>query len=220
MSEYGVIFDMDGVLVDSYRAHYKSWQRVADEYDLTISEAAFVPTFGRTSREAVVQLWPERGFSKRQVTAIDLRKEVFFRKILAADFPVMAGALDLIDRLYEAGFRLAVGSSGPPENVSQVLDLLGQRTKFQAVITGKDVTQGKPHPQVFLTAAEQLGLSPKRCVVIEDAPLGIEAANAAGATSVALVHPYHNPAAFAHSDHRVNSLKELTPQKIQAWVRG
>jgi len=216
-ARYGVVFDMDGVLVDSYRAHFQSWQALGAEHGLAMSEAQFAATFGHTSREVIARFWGA-GLNEAQVRRLDARKEALFRRLIARDLPVIPGALSLIDALHAAGVPLAVGSSGPPENVALVLDGLARRDRFRAVITGRDVARGRPDPEVFLKAAGALGLPPARCAVIEDAPDGIAAAKAAGSASVALVHPYHPRAAFADADACVERLSELTPARLRALV--
>src|SRR5688500_8589330 len=115
----GVIFDMDGVLVDSYRAHLRSWQDTAALHQLNLSESDFARTFGRTSRDIIRALWPDR-FNDDEVARFDAAKEARYREILAEDFPEMPGASGLIRTLHDAGFRLAIGSSGPPQNVALV----------------------------------------------------------------------------------------------------
>ena len=93
MSMGGVIYDMDGVLIDSYAAHYESWQRLGAEAGFSMSEEQFVRTFGRTSREIIADFWPERATSAAAVAALDDRKEALFREILTARFPAMDGAV-------------------------------------------------------------------------------------------------------------------------------
>jgi beta-phosphoglucomutase len=218
-TKLGVIFDVDGVLVDSYTAHFQSWQRLGQEIGVLMSEQQFVATFGRTSREIIREFWPQLATSDEQVAKIDDRKEELFREIIAADFPAMDGAVQLIDALHAAGFALAVGSSGPPENVSLVLDKLGRRNKFAAVVTGRDVTRGKPDPQVFLLAAERLGLLPARCLVVEDAPAGVAAAKAAGAKCLGLASAGRDPELLAVADRVVRSLREVTLEEIGAMLK-
>jgi beta-phosphoglucomutase-like phosphatase (HAD superfamily) len=131
----------------------------------------------------------------------------------------MDGATDIIDALaadQAAGgsrFRLAVGSSAPPENIDLCLEKLARRTKFSAVVTGKDVTRGKPDPQVFLLAAERLGVPAASCAVVEDAVHGIEAANRAGMKSIGLVGTVPREK-LAAADLIIDSLNELSPEVI------
>jgi beta-phosphoglucomutase len=129
----------------------------------------------------------------------------------------MDGAVELIDALAAAGFRLAVGSSGPPENVALTLERLARAARFGALVTGRDVTRGKPDPQVFLIAAERLGATPARCIVVEDAPVGVAAAHAAGMASVALVGTVAAER-LAGADLVVRSLRELDAPRLAALL--
>lgn len=217
--QFAVIFDVDGVLVDSYVAHFRSWQQLADAHDChKMSEAEFLETFGRTSREIMADLWPTDGLTEERIAALDQHKEQLFRGILHDQFRAMPGAPALIDALRAAGFAIAAGSSGPPENVFLVLDQLDRRDCFDAVVTGMDVTRGKPNPEVFATCADKLGVPPLRCAVIEDAVVGVEAANRAGMTSIALVTPPRDPSMFPHADHIVESLEAVTAAQIRNWL--
>ncbi len=211
----GVIFDVDGVLVDSYAAHLRSWVAMAGEHGLIITEAQFAETFGQTSREVIARFWGDLGDAERR--GLDERKEAIYRDLIRADFPAMDGARELIDACGAAGMRLAVGSSAPRENVDLTLALLGRPDAFAATVTGGDVTRGKPDPQVYLLAAERLGLPAAHCVVVEDAPVGVAAARAAGTATVALLGTT-TPDRFADADLVVPSLRELSPARLVSLV--
>jgi beta-phosphoglucomutase len=213
-----VIFDMDGVLIDSYHAHLQSWREAARVEGLEIAEEQFAATFGKTSRESIAWLWRDRHFTDHQIKDFDHRKEAAFRRIIAARFPLMPGVVELLDSLAKAGFLLAIGSSGPPENVDQVLDKLAIRTLLSAVVTGADVTRGKPDPQVFLIAAERMGVSPARCVVVEDAALGIQAADSAGMKAIGLASTGRTRASLAAADLVVDQLAEITPAAVRSLI--
>ena len=217
---FGVIFDVDGVLIDSYAAHFESWQRLGREVGFQMTEQQFVQTFGRTSREVICEILPRFATSAERISELDDRKEELYREIISQDFPAMDGAGGLIDALAAAGFRLAVGSSGPPPNVQLVLEHLQRREKFRGVVTGVDVTRGKPDPQVFLLAAERLGLPPARCVVVEDAPAGVAAAKAAGAKCLGLASSGRDPAVLAKADRVVKSLCEVGPKDFADLLTG
>ena len=130
----------------------------------------------------------------------------------------MAGAKELLVSLHEAGFKLAVGSSGPPENVAVVVDKLAAHDLFGAVVTGKDVTRGKPDPQVFLLAAKRLGVAPSQCAVVEDARPGLDAAHAAGMKAIGLVSTGRTPEELAVADLLVDTLGDLSPAMIRALI--
>jgi beta-phosphoglucomutase len=211
-----VVFDVDGVLVDSYDAHMRSWLLMGREHGLAITEEEFASTFGQTSREIIARFWGSE-LSPQDVEALDARKEAIYRDLIRERFPAMDGAVELIDALADAGFRLAVGSSGPPANVELTLDRLGRASRFTAVVTGRDVTRGKPDPQVFQIAAERLRVPPARCIVVEDAPVGIVAARAAGMASVALVGTVAADR-LAAADLVVRSLRELDAGQLAALL--
>jgi beta-phosphoglucomutase len=219
-----VIFDVDGVLVDSYAAHLQSWLALAGETDVRFTEADFAATFGRTSRDVIRRSWPAPagGWTEAGVRRLDERKEAIFRELVERCFPAMDGAVELIDDLSRAGIRLAVGSSAPPENVELVLRRLGRAEAFDAVVTGADVTRGKPDPQVFQVAAARLGSEPASCIVIEDAPAGIQAAQAAGMTAVALLSTGRRAEDFTALTPRliVSSLHELSAASLRAMVHS
>jgi HAD superfamily hydrolase (TIGR01509 family) len=213
-----VIFDLDGVLVDSYRAHFASWSRLYAELGVEYTEAAFAADFGRTSRDILRRTLGEQ-LSEARIRELDERKEALFRDVLRAHFPAMDGAAELIDALAADGFLLAVGSSGPPENISLCLEKLGRIAKFGAVVTGADVTRGKPDPQVFQLAAERLGEPPSSCAVVEDAVHGVEAANRAGMISIGLTGTADRDRLGA-ADLVVDCIGELSPGRIRELLRS
>lgn len=211
-----VIFDVDGVLVDSYEAHYVSWHHLLAETGIEYSRPEFRRNFGRRNREILRDLWPGGGeLQAAEIEALADRKEGFYRDLMAEEFPAMPGAQELVDELAEAGFLLGVGSSGPPPNVDLVIDRLG-RERFGAIVTGHDVVRGKPDPEVFLLGAEKLGVAPERCVVLEDAPDGLRAARAAGMATVAVASTGREPAEYAElfPDLLVRSPKELDAERL------
>jgi beta-phosphoglucomutase len=208
-----VIFDMDGVLADTYQAHFASWRRLYGEMGKTYDEAAFAADFGRTSRDILRRTLGD-GLTDERIRELDNDKEAYFRDFVRKSNVAMDGAAELIDSLAADGFLLAVGSSGPFENIALMLDLLGRASQFGAVVTGADVTRGKPDPQVFQLAAERLGVRPGACVVMEDAVHGVEAARRAGMKSVALA----GTSTFdelSHADLVVESLREITPARLR-----
>jgi beta-phosphoglucomutase len=218
MPELAVIFDMDGVLVDSYEPHFQSWQRLYDELGIEYSEAVFAADFGQTSRDILRRRFPEE-LTEARFREIDDRKESYYRDIIRESFPAMDGADDLIESLAGDGFRLAVGSSGPPENVELAIEKLRSGRLISAKVTGADVTRGKPDPQVFLMAAERLSVPPSSCAVIEDAVHGVEAAKRAGMVAIAVTGTSTRED-LAAADLVIDSLRELSPGRIRELIEG
>lgn len=212
----GLIFDMDGVLVDSARPHFESWCRMAREIGREMPEDTFQKTFGRQNRDIIPLVFGIE--DKPTIDRLSDRKEELYRELIRDDVPAIDGAIDLIRACHADGFRLAIGSSGPPENVNLVLAGMGVSELFAARITAREVTRGKPDPQVFQLAAEALDLPASRCAVVEDAPAGVQAALGAGAVAIALTggHPREQLA----SAHRVvDSLRDLSPSRIKTLIR-
>jgi len=218
MVQLGAIFDMDGVLVDSYHAHFQSWRQLADNHGLQITEEHFAATFGKTTRQIILELWPH-ACSNTDIRLWDAEKETIYREVPSASFSEMDGASDLLRDLHAAGFVLGIGSSGPPQNVEIVLRKLPGAQLILASVNGLEVERGKPAPDVFLKTAEKLGLAPLQCAVVEDAPVGVEAAHRAGMPAIGLAGTV--PAKeLTQADLLVHSLRELTPQMIANLIRA
>ena len=126
----------------------------------------------------------------------------------------------MIDHLRETGFVLAIGSSAPPDNVQLALDRLQRREAFGAIVTGGDVERGKPDPQVYRLAAQRLGVRPAKAVVIEDAPVGVMAAHAAGLKCIGLASTDRSRAQLAAADLVVSRLRELDATIIRRVLEG
>ncbi len=216
MAERAVIFDMDGVLVDSYRPHLAAWQRMAAVHGLEMTERQFAASFGRTGREIIAGLWGGR-VRNEDIQRLDDEKEVYYRQILTEQFPEMPGAGELMEALHEAGFAMAIGSSGPPANVAVVAECLSAGRLLGATVNGMEVPRGKPDPAIFLLAAEKLRVPAGQCAVVEDAPAGIEAAGRAGMAAIAVTGTAPRDQ-LAAADLIVDSLAELDPPAIAALI--
>lgn len=217
MKAFGVIFDWDGVIIDSSRQHEKSWQQLAAEEKHTLAKDFFLRSFGMKNETIIPNLL---GWSSdpAEIRRLSLRKEEIYREILCRDtVKPLPGVLHLLESLSAEAVPCAIASSTPAANIECVIDQLGIRRHFRAMATGEDVKRGKPDPEVFLLAAEKLGLPPARCVVIEDAHVGIEAARSAGmkVLAVATTHP---AATLADADMVVNWLSEVSAEALAQLV--
>ena len=212
MSE-AVLFDMDGTLIDSHSTHVDCWLRYAAGEGVRLDRDRVNSTFGMVNREIVRTFWPGE-VSDKKIMEISEGKEAMVRTTFRENFPAMPGAAELVRTLYSHGFKLAVGSSGPRENVELACQLLGIVPFLGAMISSSDVSRGKPHPEIFLTAAQRLGISPNRCLVVEDAAVGIEAAHFAGMKCAALLSTGHTESELRNADRIIRSLDELTPTVV------
>ena len=184
-SEYAVIWDVDGVLIDSGEQHRRAWEQLAREEGLLYSDAAFWATFGMRNADIFPRMFGVSGPPER-IIALGDRKEAIYRALLAQDAAPLPGAKELLAALHAAGYRQALGSSAPPANLEAIISLLGIASFLNAIVSGEQVARGKPAPDIFLTAAERLNIPPTRCLVIEDAPAGVAAAHAGGMRCLAV----------------------------------
>lgn len=213
----GAIWDVDGTLVDTAELHYRAFKRFAAEEGREFSRQDFAWTFGRRNPEIMVQLFGEAGRGDAGRRMAD-RKEEYYRDAARAGVELLPGARALIGALAAAGWAQAIGSSAPPKNLELILELTGIGAALGAVVSGDDTVLGKPEPEVFLTAAARIGLSPADCVVLEDAVAGVEAARAAGMKCVAVTFCAHSSDADlrAAGAHRVvHSLAELSVEDLE-----
>jgi beta-phosphoglucomutase len=215
-----VLFDVDGVLVDSYRPHFESWVRLYQELGYEYSEDEFRAGFGRTSAENLEEWARMNGqdWDRERIEQLDDRKEALYRDAIRENLVPIDGASELIESLFANGFRLGIGSSGPPENVQVVVDRLPGAVHFTAIVSRADVVRGKPDPEVFLVGAQRLGVEPHACAVIEDAVPGIHAANAAGMVSVGLVGTTTRDK-LAIADLVIDSLRALSAHVIEELIQ-
>lgn len=214
-----VIFDVDGVLVSSGPAHKASWQMLARKHGLAISDDQFARTFGMTSREIIACLWGD--IAAERARALDEEKEAIYRELISGMVPLMIGVRETLAQLARAGFILAAATSGPPQNLDLVLDEGRLRSSFAATANGFEVARGKPAPDVFLLAAQRAGVAPRDCVVVEDAPVGIQAARAAEMAVIGFSST-HPAAALsgAGADRVVARLAEVTPALVHELLEA
>ncbi len=206
MSLTAVIFDFDGVVIDSHEAHGRSWFALAAELQKELTHETFVSTFGQRNESILPFLgWAEEG-DRERIQQLGDRKEDLYREILRAEgIEPLPGVVALLEDLKQNGIPCAIGTSTPRANVECVLEITGLAGFFQDIAASEDVTHGKPDPEVFLKAAAKLGAEPSTCVVIEDAHVGIRAAKAAGMKAVAVT-----------TTHPAESLAPEMPDRIEA----
>ncbi len=206
---FGVIFDVDGVLLDSNPAHLESWRMMASKDGFDFSEDLFQRTFGQTTRSILANHWNRR-LTPEEIDRMDREKEDLYREIAAKRLPAMPGAADFVKKLYDAGVPMSVGSSGPGYNVHFVMEKLGIVPYLKGIVSGTDVVHGKPAPDIFLLCAEKMGIAPGRCVVLDDSKSGITAARAAGMKIVGFFSQGHKVEEYEGVDLLVHSFAELT----------
>jgi beta-phosphoglucomutase family hydrolase len=191
-----LVFDMDGTLVDNMRYHEQSWieffKRRGKQID---AELFFKQTAGRHNREIMLD-WIDPTLTLEAINTLAEEKESLYRALYAPHRKTVAGLEAFAMQARTQGLKLGVATSAPTANVGFILDALNLRTYFDVVVDSTGVKRGKPHPDIYLAAAQQLGLPPQQCIAFEDAPAGVQSAGAAGMSCVAL-STYLDASAFA-----------------------
>ena len=208
MEPWAAIFDWDGVIIDSSRQHELSWKQLAQHEKLPLPAGHFQRSFGMKNERIIPNLlcWTT---DPAEIKRLSWLKEEFYRQIVrTSGIQALPGVREFLERLDAAGIPRIIGSSTPRENIELVVELVGLRRYFQQIVAAADVTHGKPDPEVFLLCAQRLGFPANRCVVFEDAHVGIEAARAAKmkVVGVATTHP---AATLRDADRVVHRLDEL-----------
>jgi beta-phosphoglucomutase family hydrolase len=208
----GALWDLDGVLVDTGEFHFRAWSQTLSEYGVPFTRESFQATFGMNNAGVLSALLGETP-APDLLAEISDRKERLFRQAVRGRAQPLSGVRAWLERLKAARARQAIASSAPSANIEVLVDELGLRSYFAAIVSGFDLP-GKPDPAVFLKAARLIGVPPERCVVFEDAVAGVEAAKRAGmkCVAVATTNPAHT---LKGADVVVEQLDELSPDTFQ-----
>lgn len=183
---YLAIFDHDGVLVDSLGPHQQAWQEMGRRTGLPFTPEFIHETFGMTNPSIFRRLLGD-AITDEDIRRYSDMKEECYRDVSRGRICLMHGVREVLDALTAHGVRLAIGSSGVRPNLDLTVSECGLLGRFAAIASLEDITRGKPDPQVFLLAASRSGVDPSRSVVFEDAPVGIQAAKAAGMYAVGVM---------------------------------
>jgi beta-phosphoglucomutase len=205
-----VIFDLDGVITDTAEFHYLGWQRLADEEGIPFDRGANEALRGLSRRESLLAMLGERVVPDAQLLEWMERKNDYYVASLGDMGPedALPGAVELIEDARSRGLKVAIGSSS--KNARLVLDKLGLSDAFDAVADGNSVERAKPAPDLFLAAADLLGVGPEECIVVEDAESGVDAALAAGRTAVGV-----GPAdRVGHAHHRFDNTADIDLDEV------
>jgi HAD superfamily hydrolase (TIGR01509 family) len=222
MTIRAAIFDFDELLINLQAQHFAadraSLAALGHAYD-DLPASIRLEGSGRRISELVAEMRDHFGIADSVDTLMQRRQEHFLLALREAQtLPAMPGAVEAIDALHAAGYPLAVTSSGIREYIMLVLDRLGITDRFSVVITGEDVTHGKPHPEPYLVTAERLGVPPATCVVFEDATVGVLAAKAAGMRCIAVPNPDATQTQdLSVADLILPSLTAFTPALLRQW---
>ena len=212
-----MLWDLDGTLIDSGGHHWIAWRDTLAAEGRPVQPGDFANTFGKRNDEILRELFGP-AIAEEWIDRVSEAKERAYRRMLREQgLAPLPGALDWLRRLRESGWKQALASSAPRPNIDAVFEVLSLEPFLDAVVSADEVGRGKPDPAIFLEAARRLGLAPGRCVVVEDAPAGIEAARRAGMPSIGVLSEHHP---VLEADVAVPSLDALPAGAFEALVAG
>ncbi len=220
--DLAVLWDMDGTLVDTAELHFQAWDQLMRELSHPFTRADFAATFGWRNPEIIHHLFGTR-YNDQQIAELGDRKEEIYRSAARKGVVLLPGARPLLEGLHAAGCKQAVGSSAPRANLDLILRLTDTERFFDSVVSMEDTQRGKPDPQVFQVAAGRLGVAPERCVVVEDAVAGVQAAKAGGMKCIAVTFVGHHPEEKlrgAGADLVVPSLERVSVAAVRRLLEG
>jgi len=186
-SQKAILWDMDGVIADSYSFHFAAWQETFAKRGIKFIKEDFNELFG-TRNDFIIGSVMGRELSEGDVKVIVQEKEENFRRKATGSIRPFPGVVRLLNAIKRGNFKLGLVSSAPKENIALLLSELDLEGIFDCIVFGQEVSESKPDPQIYLLAARKLGVAPGDCVVIEDSPLGVKAAKTAGMKCLAIAN--------------------------------
>lgn len=210
------LWDLDGVIIDSGVDHFESWRQALAAHGVPYTEEQFASFFGMRD-DLIIRRVMGPTVPEATVHAIAEEKERLYRRFVVGAARTFPGVLPLLSIMKQSGYRIALGTSAPMENVNAVLPQLQLSETFDAIVCGQDAREGKPSPEIYLRAAERLGAEPSDCVVFEDSPHGIEAARRAGMKCVAVTNT-HPAEELTSADRVVGSMEEIDLVQLIRWI--
>ncbi|MFC1861388.1 HAD family hydrolase [Chloroflexota bacterium] len=208
-----VIWDMDGVIVDSGPYHFGAWQYAFQKKGVEFTEEDFRHHFGQRN-DTIIKSTLGENVSQDEIDDIADDKEENYRQRVRQHIKSLPGAIELIKSLPRNGFSAAIASSAPMENIKLIIMALGLDSSFQAIVSGGEVKEGKPSPQGFLLAAEKLEVEPANCIVIEDAVAGVAGAKRAGMRCIAVTNS-HPRESLKEADLIVDTLEAVSIRDLE-----
>jgi HAD superfamily hydrolase (TIGR01509 family) len=186
-SNYAILWDMDGTLIDTAKLHFQSWVEILNHYKIDLPYDIFLQYFGKNNQVFVLNFFPDA--DQHFIDMLGFEKEKAFCEAAKDEAPLYPGALEWLETFHQNGYKQAIASSAPMMNIDVLVDSTGIRKYFNHLASG-GLLPTKPAPDIFLSAAKNVNVSAQHCLVIEDAPPGIQGAVNAGMKSVAITNSH------------------------------
>lgn len=207
MKHKGFIFDMDGVVVDNHKFHFKAWMEFSKKYNFPLNPQIYRDTYnGKTNADLFRMIFGE--ISLEQIQNYGAEKENLYQTLYKQEMKPHLGIIEFFQYLKSNQVKLALGTSAPTMNVNFTLDNLNLRSYFDVIIDGSMVTLGKPHPEVYELCAKGLGLNPKDCIVFEDSIAGLQSGKVAGCSIVGVATSHTVEELNTHVDQIISDFTD------------
>jgi beta-phosphoglucomutase family hydrolase len=206
-----VLFDMDGVIVDNLPYHVEAWLLFCERNGIPLTKQVFYKELNGMNSKDTFEWFYKKEMTRAEVEVLEEEKELLYREFYAEHRKPAKGLLTFLHDLRSRGIKTALATSAGPGNIDFIVDGLGIRDQFDAIIGGAEVTKGKPDPEIYLKAAALVGVSPADCIVIEDSLQGIASGQAAGASVVGITTS-HTADELAHADFCAPDFTDLYDQ--------
>ena len=203
------IFDMDGTMINNMNYHKLAWQAFLKRHGIELSEEEFKHKISGKKNNQIFEIVFGRKLGEDEELQYTEEKEGLYRELFKPDIKEIAGLTSIITKLHNRGIRTAIATTAPAKNRDFALRELGLEGKFEVILGDEHVSQGKPHPEIYLETAKKLGVSPHECLVFEDSPPGVESGKNAGMTVVGILSS-HSPEEISKADYVVGDFTQLT----------
>ena len=216
-SEIGVIFDMDGVIMDNNPYHEKAWRAFCEIHKISLTdEELHRYVFGRIAKDTIDYIF-KGDHTKEEVDLYVNEKEEIYREMYSKNIKLVEGLNDLLQELKDNKVPVAVATSAPPDNVKYVFKYLPIRDYFEFVLDASDIKKGKPNPEIYLKSISKLGMEPGQCIVFEDSLSGVKAALDSGAQVIA-VSTTHEPEEFQNVNGIIKDFRGMNYEKLKSLI--
>jgi len=214
MDNYAVIFDMDGVIAHTNPHHSEAFKQFFDKYKVTYTDQEFEDHMYGKHNDYILRYFFKRALSDAEIRQLAAEKEALFREIYRTSLEPIAGLPVFLDALKSEGFRIGVATSAPRANLDFILDGLSLRPLMDSVLSSEDVHAHKPHPEIYLKSANNLGVEPANCVIFEDSFSGVSAAINAGAKVVGVLTS-HTKDQLPPCQHYIRDYRDIDVARIK-----
>jgi beta-phosphoglucomutase len=218
MKQRVFLFDLNGTMIDDMEYHIKAWHRIFNELGAVKSfEETKLECYGK-NHEVLERVFPKR-FSDEEKDKMSIEKEKQYQAEYAPEMRLIDGLSGFLETAYKQGYRMAIGSAAIMFNIDFVLEGLNIRHYFDSIVSAEDVSKSKPDPETYIQCASQLKALPADCIVFEDSPKGVEAAQLAGMKAIALT-TMHEAEDFRHYDNILFIIKDYTDSRISLLLNS